>query len=51
MIPYYRSGVTAGVPIEPSYSIVLAGSDQMDEGLEDLNNPMKSAGDVGGDLI
>ena len=48
MILYWKSGVTARVPTELPCSIVLAGGDQMDEGLEGLDDPAKSTGNPGG---
>ena len=36
----------AGVPTELLYSIVLAGSDRMDEGLKGLDDPAKSVGNL-----
>ena len=37
-----------GVPTEQLCSIVLAGGDQIDEGLEDIDDPAKSVGNLGG---
>ena len=41
----------AGVQTELLCSIVLKDDDQMDESLESLNNPTKSAGNPGKGLI
>ena len=47
VIFYWRSGITAGVQTKLLCSIVLAGGDQIDEGLEGLDDPIKSASDPG----
>ena len=51
VIFYCKSGETAERPIELLCSIVLAGGDQIDEGLEGLDGPAKSVGNFGGYLI
>ena len=48
VILYWRSGVTSGVLTELLCSILLAGGDRMNKGLEDLDDPAKSAGDPSG---
>ena len=42
VILWKKSGITAGVPTELLCSIVLAGGDQIDEGLEDLDDLAKN---------
>ena len=39
------------MPTELLYSIVLAGGHQIDKGLDGLNDPARSAGDLDRDLM
>ena len=51
VIFYYKSRVAAGVLTHLLCSIILAGCDQIDESLEDLNDLTKSVGNPGAGLI